>query len=116
MRNAPSIVPHEADQDTYLVLEDFGHLGCSWRETDVDDADRETLIRDLVEVSTGTRSALWLSTRPKAGPEMSPKMSPMSYGGDTSNWTRYRTRSSNLSRHTGADLPARPSTPGGCFL
>jgi hypothetical protein len=49
MRTAPSIVPHEADQDTYLVLEDFGHLGCSWRETDVDDADRETLIRDLVE-------------------------------------------------------------------
>ena len=49
MRAAPSIVPHEADQDTYLVLEDYGHLGCSWRETDMDDADRETLIRDLVE-------------------------------------------------------------------
>jgi hypothetical protein len=48
MRTAPSIVPHGADHDTYLVLEDFGRLGC-WRETDVNNADRETLIRDLVE-------------------------------------------------------------------
>jgi hypothetical protein len=45
MRTAPSIVP---DEDTYLVLDDFGRLGCSWRETDADSADRETLIRDLV--------------------------------------------------------------------
>jgi hypothetical protein len=49
MRTSPSIVPHGADKDTYLVLEDFGRLGCAWRETDADDADRETLIRDLVE-------------------------------------------------------------------
>src|SRR5690348_7876522 len=48
MRTSPSIVPHGADHDTYLVLEDYG-LGCSWCETDVDKADRETLIRDLVE-------------------------------------------------------------------
>ena len=45
MRTAPSIVP---DDDTYLVLDDFGRLGCSWRETDADSADRETLIRDLM--------------------------------------------------------------------
>ena len=50
MRTSPSIVPHAADQDTYLVLDDFGgRLGCSWRDTDADSADRETLIRDLVE-------------------------------------------------------------------
>jgi len=50
MRTSPSIVPHGADQDTYLVLDDFGsRLGCSWRETDADSADRETLIRDLLE-------------------------------------------------------------------
>jgi hypothetical protein len=48
MRTSPSIVPHGADHDTYIVLEDFGqHLGCAWRETDVEDADRETLIRHL---------------------------------------------------------------------
>lgn len=34
----------------YLVLDDFGgQIGCSWRETDVDSADRETLIHDLVD-------------------------------------------------------------------
>jgi hypothetical protein len=49
MRTSPSIVPHGADQDTYLVLDDFGgRLGCSWRETDVDSADRQTLMRDLL--------------------------------------------------------------------
>jgi hypothetical protein len=42
-------VPHGADQDTYLVLDDFGRIGCSWRETEWDKSDRETLIRDLVE-------------------------------------------------------------------
>jgi hypothetical protein len=50
MRTSPSTVPHRADQDTYLVLDDFGgRIGCSWRETDVDSADRETLIRDLLD-------------------------------------------------------------------
>ena len=46
MRSAPSIV---SEEDTYLVLEDFGRLGCSWRETDAQNADRKTLIRDLVD-------------------------------------------------------------------
>ncbi len=49
MRTSPSIVPHGADHDTYLVLDDFGRIGCAWRETDANHADRETLIRDLVE-------------------------------------------------------------------
>jgi hypothetical protein len=39
VRTSPSIVPQGADQDTYLVLEDCGRLGCAWRETDADDAD-----------------------------------------------------------------------------
>jgi hypothetical protein len=47
---SPSIVPQEANQDTYLVLDDFGgRLGRAWRETDEEDTDRETLIRDLME-------------------------------------------------------------------
>ena len=49
MRRSPSIVPNEANQDTYLVLEDFGQLGRAWRETDENATDRQTLIRDLVE-------------------------------------------------------------------
>jgi len=69
MRTSTSIVPHGADQDTYLVLDDCGRIGCSWRETDADNADRETLIHDLVEDQyTGIRSASWRSTLPKAGP------------------------------------------------
>ncbi len=50
MRTSPSIVPPGADQDTYLVLDDFGgRIGCSWRETDVNGADREMLIRALAD-------------------------------------------------------------------
>jgi hypothetical protein len=49
MPTSPSIVPHGADRDTYLVLEDYGHMGCSWRGTEADNADREALIRDIVE-------------------------------------------------------------------
>ena len=45
----PSIVPHDAERDTYLVLEDFGGR-CAWRETDAESADRATLIRDLLDV------------------------------------------------------------------
>src|SRR6476659_2441549 len=51
---SPSIVPPEANQDTYLVLDDFGgRFGRAWRETNEDDTDRETLIRDLIEGQYG---------------------------------------------------------------
>jgi hypothetical protein len=47
---SPSLVPREANQDTYLVLDDFGgRLGRAWREADEENTDRETLIRDLME-------------------------------------------------------------------
>ena len=48
MRTSPSIAPHGPEKDTYLVLDEFGRMGRSWRETDEDAADRDTLIRDLV--------------------------------------------------------------------
>jgi hypothetical protein len=49
MPRSPSIVPHEADQDVYLVMEDFGaQLGSAWCETDKEDTNRETLIRDFM--------------------------------------------------------------------
>ena len=47
MRASPSIVPHGADQDTYLLVDDFGYIGCVWRETGVGRTDRETLIQAL---------------------------------------------------------------------
>ena len=34
MRRSPSIVSEAIDQDVYLVLDDFGRLGRSWREID----------------------------------------------------------------------------------
>ena len=48
MRISPSITPHRPEQNTYLVLDDFGQIGRAWRETSEDAADRETVIRDLL--------------------------------------------------------------------
>jgi hypothetical protein len=48
MRWTPSIVPNGADQTFYLVVDDFGRLGRAFRETDVERADLETAISDLM--------------------------------------------------------------------
>jgi hypothetical protein len=48
MRTSPPIAPQEGGRDTYLVLDDFGHHGKSWRETNETAADRETVIRDIL--------------------------------------------------------------------
>jgi hypothetical protein len=49
MRTSPSMVPSEGGVDTYLVLEDLGRFGRVWRETAEGDANREMLIRDLLD-------------------------------------------------------------------
>jgi hypothetical protein len=46
---SPSIVPHDDDQEVYLVLDDLGRLGLAWRETSPSDAELETVIQDLLE-------------------------------------------------------------------
>jgi hypothetical protein len=48
MRQSPSIVPGR-NQDVHLVLDDFGHLGQTWREANVEDTDIETVITDLFD-------------------------------------------------------------------
>jgi len=48
MRTSPTIAPDGPEQDTYIVLDDFGRFGRAWRGTDEDAADREALIRDLL--------------------------------------------------------------------
>jgi hypothetical protein len=48
MRHSPSTVP-SGGGDTYLVLDDLGRLGRVWRETIDQDANLETLIRDLFD-------------------------------------------------------------------
>jgi hypothetical protein len=37
------------DSTVYIVLDDFGNLGRSFRETDVDDCDRASVITDLLQ-------------------------------------------------------------------
>jgi hypothetical protein len=54
LRNAeanwtPSIVPNGDDQNVYLVLDDFGRHGRSWREADTEATDLETVIQHLLE-------------------------------------------------------------------
>jgi hypothetical protein len=45
----PSIVPTGGDDQTfYLVVNNFGHLGTAFIETDVEHADLETTITDLM--------------------------------------------------------------------
>jgi hypothetical protein len=45
----PSIVPKGDDQNVYIVIDDFGRNGRAYRETDVEAADLETVILDLLE-------------------------------------------------------------------
>jgi hypothetical protein len=45
----PSIIPNEDDQNVYLVLDNFGSNGRVYRETDVERADLEAVIMDLLE-------------------------------------------------------------------
>jgi hypothetical protein len=50
MRTSPSIVPHDDDQEVYLVLDDFGgRAGMAWREADPSDTGVEAVIRDLLD-------------------------------------------------------------------
>jgi hypothetical protein len=44
---SPSLVPG-FDTDVYLVLDDFGKIGRSYREVDEEKADKASLIRDLI--------------------------------------------------------------------
>jgi hypothetical protein len=44
----PGIVPYGADQTAYLVIDRLGRLGSVYRETEVERADLETIIADLM--------------------------------------------------------------------
>ena len=45
----PSIVPGGEDLDVCLVMNDFGRRGRAWCEADVEAADLETVIQDLLD-------------------------------------------------------------------
>jgi len=47
---APPTAPDgEQDHTVYRVVDDFGHIGQAWRETDVNATDLETVITDLLD-------------------------------------------------------------------
>ena len=49
----PSIIPKEEDdQNVYIVLDDFGRNRRAYRETDVERADLEAVIMDMLEASS----------------------------------------------------------------
>jgi hypothetical protein len=45
---SPSIVPNGNYETVYLVVDDFGHFGRAWRETDIEATDLEAVITDLL--------------------------------------------------------------------
>src|SRR6478672_12785565 len=45
---SPPLAPIGFDEDVYVVLDDFGTLGRSYREMSEEKADRESVIRDLI--------------------------------------------------------------------
>jgi len=50
------------------VLEDFGWMGCAWRETDKGSTDRETLIRALANGEYSKPVRIVAFNTAKAGP------------------------------------------------
>jgi hypothetical protein len=49
MASSPSIVPADTDREIFIVLDDFGLSAQVWRESNDAEADRATLIRDLLD-------------------------------------------------------------------
>jgi hypothetical protein len=47
--STPSIVPNGDDQYVYIVVDDFGRNGRAYCETDVERADLEAVIMDMLE-------------------------------------------------------------------
>jgi hypothetical protein len=47
LRILPPLNP-ENDVTIYLVAEDFGHLGGAFRETDLAEADHDTIVRNMI--------------------------------------------------------------------
>jgi hypothetical protein len=47
-RWTPSIIPHDDDQNVYLVVDDFGRSGRAYREADVEDTDLEMVINGML--------------------------------------------------------------------
>ena len=63
---SPPLAPVDFDVDVYVVLDDFGSIGRSYRETAEEGADRESLIRDMMGGQYNNPGASCASTRREA--------------------------------------------------
>jgi hypothetical protein len=90
MRSSPSIVPHGADRDTYLVLNDFGRLGRAWCEADEEGTDRETLIHRFLADQFSHPVRIVAFNTAEAGRATSRSILPTSCVGAFPNSTRCR--------------------------
>jgi hypothetical protein len=81
MRRTGCVIPNGDDQNVYLMLDDLGRNGRVWREIDAETADLETVILDLIEVSTKARFGSSLSTPLRNGRRMSRQTLRMSCAG-----------------------------------
>jgi hypothetical protein len=61
------IIANDDDQNVYLVVDDFGRNGRAWRETDVESADLETVVLDMLEGQYKSPVRVVASTPPKNG-------------------------------------------------
>jgi hypothetical protein len=48
MNWTPGVVPYGADETVYLVVDSFGARGSVYRETEIERADLETIISDMI--------------------------------------------------------------------
>jgi hypothetical protein len=48
MNWTPGVVPYGADETVYLVVDSFGARGSVYRETEIERADLETVISDMI--------------------------------------------------------------------
>jgi len=56
---SPPLAPVGFDVDVYVVLDDFGSIGRSYRETAEERADRESLIRDMMSAELHAAPTAW---------------------------------------------------------
>jgi hypothetical protein len=67
LRAAPPPLAQYPDGTVYLVLDDFGALGCAYRETDAAKANLPTVDAISYPVNIDIPCAWWPSTPPTAG-------------------------------------------------
>ena len=79
LRRSSSVVPAETGHETYLVLDDLGHLGRVWRETNEVDANHDALIRELLDDQYSRPTRIVASNTTEGWSRDSPWMSPTSY-------------------------------------